>query len=268
MKELLIKDQLINKVIYKEEAGKDKTGLRLCKFLCYCGKEFISRLGDVKRNKVESCGCYNKKRIKETHTTHGHTVGIGASPEYVTWSSIIRRCERKDIPEYKHYGGRGISICKEWRDSFEQFYKDMGNRPGPEYSIDRIDVNGNYEPCNCRWATTKEQARNKRNNIIIEYKGEKKPLIEWAEIKGIKYNVLRDRLQRDKWSIKEALETPKGRSHSIPWAVNQYTIDDVFIKTWNSIKEICEYYKVDRSCISEACTGKIKTSRGFKWRYA
>jgi hypothetical protein len=111
-----------------------------------------------------------------------------------------------------NYGGRGITVCDRWRESFENFFADMGERPSTKHSIDRYpDNNGNYEPGNCRWATDIQQARNKRTTRYIEYNDIKLPLVEWAESKGIKPATLKKRL-RCGWSIEKALNAPVDHS--------------------------------------------------------
>lgn len=128
--------------------------------------------------------------------------------EHKTWRRIKYRCLNKNSASYPLYGGRGISVCDRWLNSFENFYKDMGPKPGPEYSIDRIDNNGNYCPENCRWATPKKQANNRRTNICYVYRGEKLTMSELSVKYNIKYEVLRDRLIESEWTIEEAIEIP------------------------------------------------------------
>lgn len=130
------------------------------------------------------------------------------TPEYVAWWSMRGRClNKKDSEDYKRYGERGITVCREW-DSFENFLKDMGRRPSEDYSLDRIDNNGNYEPSNCRWATKKQQSRNRRTNRLLTYKNQTKPLCEWSDIIGISQTMLYQRL-RHGYTIAEAFERKK-----------------------------------------------------------
>lgn len=117
-------------------------------------------------------------------------------PEYNSWSNARRRCHNPGHSQFPSYGARGIIMCDRWRKSFSAFLADMGRRPSPDHSIDRIDNDGNYEPGNCRWATAAEQANNKRNNVFIEAHGERLSLHEWASKTGLKYGTIRIRLFR------------------------------------------------------------------------
>lgn len=138
---------------------KTRGGKMLCK--CDCGNERIVMRGSLLKGLTKSCGCFHSEQTRNANTQHGHATREGFSREYHSWSSMRTRCTNAKRSMFKYYGGRGITICKEW-ESFTQFLADMGPRP-PATSLDRIDPNGNYEPANCRWATPLDQSRNRRN---------------------------------------------------------------------------------------------------------
>jgi hypothetical protein len=135
--------------------------------------------------------------------THGATIG-GRSPEYIAWLNVRQRCNDPNVPEHKYYGGRGISVCDRWLhgegglSGYECFLADMGNKPSRLHSIDRIDVNGNYEPMNCRWATKRQQARNTRANRLVSLDGKTVSLVEACEMVGENYHNVRQRIYRGK----------------------------------------------------------------------
>jgi len=129
---------------------------------CVCG-EFSLVLGtSLTRGFSQSCGCLSIEKTSKRNATHGATKSNKDKSIYNIWCTMKARCSNPNSHKYKSYGGRGIRVCDRWRDSFENFLNDMGERPGKGYSIDRIDNDGNYEPGNCHWATAKEQRLNQR----------------------------------------------------------------------------------------------------------
>ncbi len=135
---------------------------RIWECVCDCGATSYAQTSDLTAGKHRSCGCLQIERVVK----HGFTRGPAhTSPTYRSWQSMKERCLNPKTVGYHHYGGRGISVCGRWASSFEAFLADVGERPSLEYSLDRIDNSGNYEPGNCRWATRKEQSANKRPSI-------------------------------------------------------------------------------------------------------
>ena len=136
---------------------------RKWKSMCDCGNESINQQTVLRRGEAISCGCFRKEVTKELHSVHGGRL----LPEYKVWAGLKDRCTNPNSNVYRNYGGRGIRVCDEWS-VFENFIADMGSRPSARHSIDRIDNDGNYEPKNCRWATQKDQCRNRSNNVLVE----------------------------------------------------------------------------------------------------
>jgi len=160
--------------------------------ICDCGKKVIVDIGDLKRGHTKSCGCLHKKLN-----------GLCNSREYHSWRSMVYRCHYKDSISYKNYGAKGIKVCNRWRTSFLNFLEDMGKRPDGT-TLDRIDTSGNYCKDNCRWATWKQQGRNRSNNHIIEAFGKKQTLTGWAEEFGLSRVTIMVRLKLG-WPIELAL---------------------------------------------------------------
>ncbi len=134
--------------------------------------------------------------------------GLRGCPEYKIWAAVKTRCHNANVNNYQNYGGRGIQMCERWENDFRTFLEDMGPRPSPKHSIDRIDNNGNYEPNNCRWATHIEQRRNTRRNHYLTYKSETLTLVEWSERTGIKAPTIRARINSYHLSVEDALTRP------------------------------------------------------------
>lgn len=159
---------------------------------CSCGVEKeVSRRGLLDGSSL-SCGCLRTEQVIARNTTHGAYY----TPEHRVWASMRNRCSNTKYHEYHLYGGRGIAVCPEWEASFEAFYKDMGSRPSPQHQLDRKDNNLGYSKENCYWATRTQNARNKRNTVLVEYEGRQVALTEVAELLGIDYHALFYRYQK------------------------------------------------------------------------
>lgn len=169
---------------------------------CSCGIEKLIKADNLVRGHTKSCGCIALERLSARSRTHGHASGR-VSPTYRIWSGMIDRCENANTPCFVNYGGRGISVCARWRESFKNFLADMGERPAG-MSIDRIDNDGNYEPDNCRWASKTEQGRNKRSNRLVEFGGQRLTVPEWAEKLSVPQYRLYGRLYRG-WADSEII---------------------------------------------------------------
>lgn len=177
------------------------------KCICDCGKEIITRSGNLRRGATNSCGCLKKDRVREVlvkrNTSHGQT----KTRLYRIWAKIHERCSNPNSKRYADYGGRGIRVCEEWKDFavFQKWALENGYRD--DLTIDRIDNNGSYTPQNCRWVDYKTQNRNRRDNNLVTYKGQTKTLTEWAEQFQIRRTTLANRLKLG-WSVEEAISTP------------------------------------------------------------
>jgi len=183
----------------KKINNRDNHGHKRGLYQCSCGNILEVNISSVNTNNTKSCGCLNLEKIKERNFKHGKN----RTKKHRTWQNIKTRCLNKSRKYYKHYGGRGITICEKWL-NFEGFDEDMPDPPGEEYQIERINNNGNYEKSNCKWATRKEESRNKRTNINITYNGKTQILADWAEEFNINPGVLRYRLKNG-WDIEKAL---------------------------------------------------------------
>lgn len=180
-----------------------------CKCECDESKIIIVRGVSLRSGHTKSCGCLHREAVSAANFVHGDTTSKGNKRLRSIWFHMIERCENTEVKEYKNYGGRGISVCPEWKDYIG--FKDWAINNGYDKSLtlDRIDTNGNYGPDNCRWTDRKTQANNTRRNKWLTYNGETHTMAEWAEIVGMPYDRLNSRLFRG-WPIEKALSTPVG----------------------------------------------------------
>lgn len=163
---------------------------------CDCGNIVSVRSDQLKSGNTKSCGCW-KRKTDAINARKNHTHKMSGTPLYASWQRIKARCFNKNSPDYPDYGGRGITVCDEWKNDFEK-YKEWALQNGYEknLSIDRINNDGNYEPSNCRWADDTQQAYNRRSNVFLEYKGVTKNITKWAEESGINKGTFMTRYYR------------------------------------------------------------------------
>lgn len=192
---------LVIKELESLKYNKNTKRVFLCK--CECGNEKNVLLANLINGVTKSCGCLNSEKAKERMTTHG----LSKIPEYFIYNSIKERCFNDKNWAYQYYGDKGILMCDSWKNSFEVFLKDMGRRPSELHSVDRIDSKKGYEPSNCRWATMKEQSRNKSSNVLITYNGRTQCLQDWCIELGLNRNSVKSRIKYG-WTYERIFSTP------------------------------------------------------------
>lgn len=171
--------------------------------VCDCGNASNVFAGNLRRANTKSCGCLQKEIAAAHKFRHGHAKSGAHSTEYNIYQSMMDRCYRPSSASYSFYGARGIVVCGPWRDGdgisntgFQVFLSDMGRRPSKNHSLDRVDTNGGYSPDNCRWATAKEQARNRRTNRFVDLPDGPITIAEAAEITGLHRSTITARIHR------------------------------------------------------------------------
>lgn len=193
----LIKDLGMKDVISKNGSTyRVRLGIYECS-LCSSHTEKV--IGEIKKGIIKSCGCLRGVN----HRLSDHDL-------YATWTSMRHRCHNPKRNGYQNYGGRGITVCARWRDSFHNFLTDMGERPSRKHSLDRINNNGNYKKSNCKWSSRAEQNNNKSNNILLTAYGITLNMAEWGHVLEIPKGRIRNRIMNYKWSHHDALFTPKN----------------------------------------------------------
>jgi hypothetical protein len=174
----------------------------LCR--CDCGGTSTPSTRALITGNSKSCGCARRNAIGASRRTHGRS----RTPEYRNWCAMKERCYSPAHKNYDLYGGRGIRVCDRWVDSFENFLADMGERPFPRATVERIDTDGHYAPGNCKWETQKEQCRNKRNNHNLTVDGETLTISQWSERHGVGQRQIRKRITELGWTASDAVKLP------------------------------------------------------------
>lgn len=200
----------VGRLTVLEFAGVNKYRNAYWRCVCDCGEENVVLHSSLSRGRTKSCGCLLGKHIK----THG----MSGLPEYRLWKNMIARCRYVDIKRYSSYAGRGIRVADEWND-FEKFYADMGPRPSPAYSLERLNNDGNYEPGNVVWATRKEQVNNTTRSRRIEVLGETMTVAQASEKYCVPSHRILSRLNRG-WDPDKAVFVPPDPSRKFKGAKN------------------------------------------------
>lgn len=213
----------VNRLTIKElvlvQVGKQQKTVAICD--CSCGNVTKQKLTDIQSERIKSCGCWKAEKASATCTRKNYRHGksdLKTNKLYRVWSAMKSRCYNENVKYFKDYGGRGIRVCDEWLHDYEAFDKwSYTNGYGEHLSIDRIDVNGHYEPANCRWATSKQQAANRRNNrintVLITAFGETKHLLDWLTDERCKVKAATNICYRigSGWTPENAISMPSQR---------------------------------------------------------
>lgn len=196
-----IQGQTFNRLTAVELIGPGNSTQSNWLFRCTCGTMTRARVWSVLNGRIKSCGCLRREDIGNRRRKHG----MSDTPEHYAWRHIRARCFNPRDQNYSDYGGRGITVSFS---SFAAFLAEIGARPGPGYTVDRMDVNGHYEPGNVRWATRLEQGENRRDNYYITFNGKTQHLSAWAREIGMNKATLKNRLRTYGWSVERALSEP------------------------------------------------------------
>lgn len=205
-------------VLHKTDPPPDwKHGRTFWFCRCDCGTERAVFRNSLVTGKSQSCGCLRREIMERQRGPnhpmyrHGHACNGKRTKEWRAWNAMIRRCRYPSMDDYERYGGRGITVCQRWQDSFESFLEDVGPAPSEQHSIDRVDNDGNYESDNVRWATKSEQIKNSRKARLITWQGRTMNLCDWSEETGIKRTTIQMRIDHYGWSVHDALTKPVRR---------------------------------------------------------
>ena len=201
-------DQVFGSWVVRSYAGRNARSRHVWNVGCKCGGSAVVEDSALKGGSSKSCGCAQRAAVAaaaKANITHGMSRN---TPEYHVWCSMRQRCRDPKVRNWADYGGRGIVVCERWRASFEAFYEDMGPRPTPRHSLDRLNNDGNYEPSNCRWRLVEDQNRNKRSNIYVVVDGRRLILSDAAREAGVKFTTALARYRKG-WDVDRVLEPVK-----------------------------------------------------------
>lgn len=177
-------------VLYQIPGSRKSPSKVACQ--CECGNKTIQFKNSITSGRVKSCSCYKNELARKNHLKHG----LRKHPIYSIWNAMIQRCYNPKNKSFHNYGGRGIKVCDEWKQSFYSFYLNIGNRPSAKHTLDRINNDGNYEPTNVKWSLPHEQANNTRANHWLEFDGKKITMAQASKKFGISYSKLKKRIYK------------------------------------------------------------------------
>lgn len=237
--------QRFGRLIAVAYAGKTRRGQSLWTCRCDCGKEIVAMNGHLKTGHTTSCGCMRVVCVQ----THGEAY----TREYTIWYSMVQRCTSPKHKQWPDYGGRGIKVCDRWLNDVRAFIEDMGRRE-EGMTLERIDNDGNYEPGNCRWATRRDQARNRRSSRILTLDGVTRCLQEWAEVSGLKHATIARRLKHG-MSLEKAISTPvhdfktftsEEKSAVVEMRASGMTMKQIAEKTGRSATQVARVFRTKK----------------------
>lgn len=199
-----LKGNRFGRLLVLSESSERRNGACwLC--MCDCGNEFVASASSLRNGGTKSCGCLRRETSKMIGETVNRRHGKKGTRVYRIWAGMLNRCRNENAKDFARYGGSGVTVCKRW-DTFENFLADMGE-PDSGLTIERKENSKGYSKSNCVWATPTEQARNRKNNVILTFNGESLCISEWAERLGVNKCLISKRLARG-WSIERTLGTP------------------------------------------------------------
>lgn len=252
------------RLLVLEENGRNKQGYKLWKCKCECGEYKTVRTSDLTSGVTRSCGCLRKesyqKNLTENKTIHGDSKKGNITRLYRIWCEMKGRCDNTKSSSYKDYGGRGIRYCDDWKEYINFKKWALGNGYKDDLSLDRIDVNGNYEPNNCRWADWITQANNRRDNTLIEIDGITKTMSEWSHLYNIDTATLSYRYHKMKLTGKDLLCNGRFEKRII----YKLDLDGNLLKTYYSTKEL-NNDGFERKHVMRCCRGERGSYKGYKW---